>query len=277
MLITIIFQAGIYFYLDRVILVPSVNFTQSSVKEEPKMQVDPQMVSTDQKYYAKLETNGVKFYTADNKLVKEIPLQDLESVTYFTWVPDTDQALIGISSDTSRGTTVTLKPVNLETNSHPVEPKISGLPRGSRITDVAFSVQDNVTYILVKGKYNTSVYRTDANNNLRLVNINSSIRRIASLQSKDMLLYDNKRNGAVYVYENFRKKRKIISPTGGRYALIGIDKDDNIYIGRLNGSGLISTILIGTINGDFTEYKTFNYPYPVASITVSYDGKLRLA
>ena len=123
-----------------------------AIFHESKLPVDPQNISKDQKYYAKLQTTGVKFFIADNILVKEVPLQVEESVSYFSWVPDTHLALIGISSSTSRGTSVTLKPVNLDTNSRPQEPKISGLSGGSKIDAVAFSPQVNVTYILVKGK-----------------------------------------------------------------------------------------------------------------------------
>jgi hypothetical protein len=276
LLIIIIFQAGIYLYLDQVLLVPAVKFSQKLVTETPKLKVDPQKVSTDQKYYVKLDTISVKFYTADNKLAKEVPLQAWESVTYFSWVPDTDLALLGISSNTSQGTSVTLKPVNLETDSHPVEPKISGLSRGARIEDVAFSAQVNVTYMLIKGKYTTAVYRTDANNHLRRVNIASTVRRIASLQSQDMLIYDSIEHNAVYALSG-KGTRVQVSPVGGKYALIGTDKYENIYMGKLSGAGVVTTIWKGTMKGDFTEFKLLNYPYPVASVTIDYDGKLRLA
>lgn len=275
LLIAAIFQVGIYLYLDRVVLMPAANFSQRIITDESKLPVDPQNISKDQKYYAKLQTTSVKFFTADNILVKEVPLQVAESVSYFSWVPDTHLALIGISSSTSRGTSVTLKPVNLDTNSHPQEPKISGLSGGSKIDAVAFSPQVNVTYILVKGKTVSSVYRTDANNHLTKVFTSSSIWRIAAMQSEDMLLYDNKQDGSVYALSN-NGKRKIVSPKVGQYALIGTDKDDNIYIGRLSSPGVISTVLKGTINGNFTEFQALNYPYPVASVTINYDGKLRL-
>jgi hypothetical protein len=169
---------------------------------------------------------------------------------------------------------VTLKSVNLETNSHPVEPKISGLSRGARIDEVAFSPQVNVTYLLVREKHASTIYRTDANNKLRQVLRSSSIQRIAALQNEDMLLYDNKQHGIVYSLN--KGVRKVLSPNIGHYTLIGSDKDDNIYIGRLSSDGLAAAILKGNINGNFTEYKVLNYAYPVTSITVNSDGKLRL-
>jgi hypothetical protein len=274
-LIIAITQAGIYFYLDRVVLVPSAKYSQQAITDVSKLPVDPEKVSTDQKYYAKLQTTGVKFYTIDNTLKNELALKTGESVSYFSWVPDTDLALIGISRNTAHGTSVSLKSVNMETNSYPVEPKISGLASGSKITEVASSSQINVTYILIKSKITTLVYRTDANNNLRKVISHTAVRRIASLQSVDMLLYDNKQDGKVYALSN-KGKWKMISPKVGNYALIGSDKDDNIYIGRLNGSGVISSILKGDPKGNFAQYKSLDYLYPVTSVTVNYDGKLQL-
>jgi hypothetical protein len=274
-LIIAITQAGIYFYLDRVVFVPSASYSQQAIADVSKLPVDSQKISTDQKYYAKLQTNGVKFYTINNTLKKELPLKAGESVSYFCWVPDTDLALIGISRNTAHGTSVSLKSVNLETNSYPVEPKISGLTLGSKIVEVASSSQVNVTYMLIKSKYNTLVYRTDANNTLRKVISHTAVRRIASLQSVDMLLYDNKQDGKVYALGN-KGKWKMISPKVGNYALIGSDKDDNIYIGRLNGSGVISSILKGDPKGNFTQYKALDYLYPVSSVTVNYDGELQL-
>lgn len=274
LLIVIIFQAGVYLYLDRVILVPSAHFFQQSITNRPILSADPQKVSQDQKYYAKLETSAVSFYTADNKLKRTLPLKKGEIVSYFSWVPDTDLALIGISRNHLLHATVTLKPVNLETNSHPVEPKISGLSRGARIDEVAFSPQVNVTYMLIREKHASTIYRTDANNKLRRIMRSASIQRIAVLQSEDMLIYDNNQNGVVYSLN--KGVRKVVSPSIGHYILIGSDKDDNLYIARLNSAGLAAAILKGNISGNFTEYKVLSYAYPVASITVNSDGRLRL-
>jgi hypothetical protein len=275
LLIVMIFQIGIYLYLDRVILVPSADFSQQSIKDRSKISADPQKVSQDQKYYAKLQTTGIKFYTKNNTLKKESPLKIGESISYFSWVPATDLALIGITSNTAQSTSVTLKSVNLETGSYPIEPKISGLSSGAKIDEVAFSPQINVTYILVRENLISTVYRTDANNKLSQVLRSSSIQRIAALQSEDILLYDNNQNGAIYALT--KGVQKVISPSIGHYALIGSDKDDNIYIGRLSGSGVISSILKGNPKGNFTEYKALDYLYPVSSVTVNYDGKLQLS
>ena len=84
LLIAIILQAGIYFYLDQVLLVPAADFSQHIITEGNKVAVDPQKISTDHKYYAEVESNGVTFLTADNQIFEEVPLQTNDIVTYFT-------------------------------------------------------------------------------------------------------------------------------------------------------------------------------------------------
>ena len=275
LMVAVIFQAGIYFYFDRVVLVPAASFSQQLILEGNKQAIDPDKISTDQKYYAKLQTDSVILLTADNKEVKNVPLLAEESVSYFSWVPNTHLVLIGISTSTPKSTSVTLKAINLDTNSLPEEPKISGLSAGAKIDSVAFSPLVNVTYMRVTTKTSSSIYRTDANNKLTKVFSNSTVARIACLQSVDMLLYDNKSDKSVYS-RSTNGTTKMVSPKVGHFALIGADKDDNIYIGRLSSTGLVSAILKGTIKGNFKEYQTLTAPAPQASITVSYDGKLKL-
>lgn len=275
LLVAVVFQACVYVYFDRVVLIPAATFSQQIITEANKEAIDQQKISSDQKYCAKIESAAVVFYSADNRVVKELSLQTDDSVTFFTWVPNTHLALIGISNSTSKGSTVTLRAVNLDTNSMPQEPKISGLATGAKITEVAFSPLVNVTYMLISGRTSSLVYRTDANNKLTKVFSSSTVKRIACLQNEDMLLYDNKQDGSVYAQSNMSKK-KMVSPKVGKYTLIGCDKDEFIYIGRLNSTGLVTSVMKGSINGKFTDFQTLSTPLTAASITVNYDGKIQL-
>lgn len=275
LLIAIFLQAGIYFYLDRVLLVPAADFSQHIITEGSKLVIDPQKISADHKYYANVESTGVTFLTADNQSVEEIPLQAKDIVSYFTWVPNSHIALFGISNEASGRATVTLKSANLDTNSLPVEPKITGLAKGSQIVNVVFSPRINVTYMMITNKTSSLIYRTDANNLLTKVLTASPGMRIACLQSVDMLLYDNRISGLVYSRSSFGYV-KVISPKVGKYCLIGADKSDYIYIGKLDKSGYITNVLKGTTKGDFQEYETLINPCLPDAVTVSYEGSLQV-
>lgn len=273
-LAAILFQVSIYEYLDQVILAPAARFSQQTVGGEVKSGA-PFLYSYDNAYYAQVTAQGVKIFSSKgNSLVKEISSKSKESFTYFSWLPERNLALVGISLDDFKGSSVTLESINPENNSEAVTPKVVGLAKGAKIISVAFSTQTNVTYMLVRDGNETAIYRTDANNTLKKVNAGtSSIKRIATLRNQDVLLYDNTERGKVYDIDG-NGIRIELSPVNGKYALIGVDKEDNIYIGRLNNHELITTILVGKVHGGFKEFKKLDSSYPIDSINVTYDGRI---
>ena len=69
----------------------------------------------------------------------------------------------------------------------------------------------------------------------KVSNTPSVIGRIANLKSEDALLYDSVNTGRVYLVD--KDGKNWISPDdGSQYALIGTDKNDNIYIARLSSA-----------------------------------------
>jgi len=273
-LAAILFQVSIYEYLDQVILAPAARFSQQAVGGVVKSGA-PSLFSYDNAYYAQVTAQRIKIFSSkDNRLVKEISSNSKESFTYFSWLPERNLALVGISLDDFKGSSVTLESVNPENNSVAVTPKVVGLAKGAKIVSVAFSTQTNVTYMLVRNGNEAAIYRTDADNTLKKVNAGtSSIKRIATLKNQDILLYDNTEKGKVYDIDG-NGRRIELSPVDGKYALIGVDKEDNIYIGRLNTHELITTILVGKVHGGFKEFKKLDSSYPIDSISVTYDGRV---
>jgi hypothetical protein len=176
------------------------------------------------------------------------------------------------------------------TDSQSIIPTITGLAKDAEIANVAYSTETNVIYIQVKSGDISAIYRTDANNKLTKVdNTPSIIGRIANLKNEDALLYDSVNTGRVYLVD--KSGRTQISPAdGNQYALIGTDQNDNIYIARLSsaqapasitGSSksddrLADAILVGSDGGDFTPLQQAGLPDLVDSITVAYDGTIKL-
>jgi hypothetical protein len=278
LILAVVLQAGVYIFLDRVLFLPAADFSQQIVSEGDQQSLDPDKLSTDKKYLAKIGSDAVVFVTADNKTVQEVPLQTADSLSYFAWVPNTHLALLGVTTNETKSTTITLKPINLDTNAKPVEPQVTGLAVGSKLEAVAFSPQVNVTYMLITAKPSNLIYRTDANNKLTKELTSANITRIACLQSQDTLLYDNKLDGSIYT-KSIKGTLKLAvpsAPKGSRYALIGADKNDYIYIGRLNTSGLVTEVLQGSIKGNFISYQTLINPSQPVAVKVNYDGQMSL-
>jgi hypothetical protein len=286
----IVFQLCIYLYLNH-LLAPSVDhydLTQVASGSDG----DQQFFSYDGSFRADVSKDAVKIYSTGDSShpAKEIDIGATEKLTYFSWLQDRNIALAGISQPGKLGTICTLEPLNMITDSRSIQPKIVGLAKGAEITDVAYSPDTNVVYIQVKSGDISEIYRTDANNVLTKVDDTPTvIGRIANLKSEDALLYDSVSTGRVYLVD--KNGRKQISPEdGSQYALIGTDQNDNIYIARLSsakttgsktGSSMSSgrladAILVGDQDGDFTSLQQAGLPNLVDSITVAYDGTIKL-
>ncbi|MEQ8175447.1 MAG: hypothetical protein ABRQ26_10325 [Syntrophomonadaceae bacterium] len=272
LLIAIALQIGVYYYVDQVVLLPAASFSQEAVLDVSKLPANPAHVSYDKKYYVEMQSQGVVFYQ-DNNIITEIPIKEEDRITDFSWVPETHLALIAISGIMSDDTTLSLKIYDVENDRFIQEQQIIGVPSDSKIVAAVYSSQFNVSYVLVKDNKASSIYRTAKNNFPVKLSTSSPVSQIALLPGTDILLFDNQDTYAIYTIDE-KSKQKMISPREEQYALIGTDRDSNIYIGQLTSEGLISTILKGTLDGGFTEVQPLENPYPVASVTVSYDGKL---
>lgn len=273
LLLSIVLQTGVYYYLDQVVLLPAASFSQQEVLDVSKLPANPAHVSYDKKYYAEMQAQGVVFY-ADNSIITEIPIKEEDKITHFSWAPETHLALIAISGSMSDDTALSLKIYDVESDRFVQEQQIIGVPGDSKIVSAVYSSQFNVSYILVKDSKTSSIYRTVKNNFPVKLFTGSPVARIALLRGTDILLFDKKQSTSAVYSINEKSSQKVISPLEGQYALIGTDRDDNIYIGQLTGDGVISTILKGSLDGGFTEIKSLENPYPPASVAIGYDGRL---
>jgi hypothetical protein len=281
LLVVIVFQVALQLcvgrYLSHLLAPAGGSVTVTKVNNSDTQQY----LSYDGSFRADVSKDAVKIYAAGSNLpAKEIDIGPTEKLTYFSWLHDRDIALAGISKPGTKGTICTLEPLNLTvTNSQSVVPAMTGLAKGAEIANVAYSTDTNVIYIQVKAGTVSTIYRTDANNNLTEVdNTPAAIGRIANLKSEDALLYDSISTGRVYLVD--QNGKQWISPHDGhQYALIGTDKNDNIYIARLSNpqtpssTRLADAILAGTKDNAFTLKQQLQ-PSLVDSITVSYDGKI---
>ena len=281
----IVLQLCVYLYLNRLLAPAVAGYTLTPTASTGVQAGVQHLFSYDGSFRADVSKDSVKIYsTVDDSLKKSIAIDATEKLTYFSWLQDRNIALAGISKPGRLGTICTLEPLNMVTDSQSIKPTIVGLSKDAEIADVAYSTLTNVIYIQVKSGAISEIYRTDANNVLtRVDNTPPVIGRIANLKSEDALLYDSVNTGRVYLVD--QKGKQWISPQdGSQYALIGTDKNDNIYIARListqnssrTGSQMADMILVGALNESFSPVQQSGLPYQVDSIWVTYDGTIKL-
>ena len=227
---------------------------------------------------AVVKTDVVEVFAASNKLIRTIDL-DKRRMTYFKWLPDRDLALMALQQDLRDGTTATLTRIDPLREGNESSATIPNLPRGSTMTDVAFSTATNVIYMQVHVASNPDlyrVYRTDANHDLQRTYLTTTrIGRIATLFDIDYLVYDDLTDGTV-IARHTDGSWGVISPTVGKYRLIGTE-GNNVYIARLDNNSMAIAIYKGGIKSsakpDFVEVKKLASPVDARQLTVGEAAK----
>ena len=113
------------------------------------------------------------------------------------------------------------------------------------------------------------IYRTDANYDTRRVYMQASnIGRIAVFYDEDIFFYDNVRTGDVFMFDGTEGGWRVINPPG-RYRLIGVDKDKDIYIAKVDEDDKALSVMEGRLGVGFETVDTFATQQDLKDITVA--------
>jgi hypothetical protein len=268
--LSIVFQGGVYLYLDQYLFAPQSAFQVTAAEATVGGKA---YYSKDRKYKAVVMADKVEIYAAPGKSMIRSVATKGQKVTYFQWLDDRNLALMALQQDTADTSMVELTAVDPTREGYEVSAKIEKLPRASKIVDVAFSTATNVIYMEVQVGSNPEVYRvyrTDANHDLNRVYLNTtSIGSIAVLYAQDTLIYDNITAGTVVARHGDGSWEIISPPVGGKYRFIGVDAGKDIYIARVNKEGLATVVLKGKLKEKFVEIKTLPTPLNPKQVNIA--------
>ena len=139
-LLGLVLQGGVYYYLDQVYLAPTTNFQVTNGEEVdknfPDVKEGTRYYSHDHKYMAVVEQNRVDIYTAGKEAPVTLDLKERE-VSYFEWMSDRNLAIVGLFG--GKHDDIVLARIDPEAPDHEIDTTINTVPRGSRITDVAYT------------------------------------------------------------------------------------------------------------------------------------------
>ncbi|WP_078060619.1 hypothetical protein [Desulfotomaculum copahuensis] len=269
-LTSLLLQGGIYLYLDQYLLTPTSPFQVKVADNQPDTTTSGQVYySRDKKYMAQVTADKIEMYAMPaRKLMRTVNLGD-KHVSYFRWLDDRDLALAGMYTDVAGAREVELTRLNPLTSGYEVSATIKDLPARSQIVNVAYSTATNVVYMQVTRDNISRIYRFDANHYLSRIWLNTyNIGRIATLVDQDCLIYDDLNRNTVNIREANGSQR-IISPPAARYRLIGADRQNNIYIAKLNREGLGESIYAGRLLVGFRLTKDLNTPVSTSELKLS--------
>ena len=196
---SLILQGLVYLYFDKVLLAPTSSYQVTAAADN--VAGGQAYYSRDRRYTAIIKADAVDIYAAPGKTpVRTVELRG-KKVSYFRWLEDRDLALMAVHEDGRDTASVTLSQIRPLGGEHELSETVSKLPRGSKITDVAYSTATNVIYMLVQTAVSPDlfrVYRTDANRDVTRVYLNSNrVGKIAVLYDQDTMFYDNVLEGTI--------------------------------------------------------------------------------
>lgn len=273
--IGIMLQAGVYIYLDQVLLAPSSSFQITEADQSQGQIAGKAYYSFDRRFMAVAKENSVEIYSLPGKmLVRTIALEN-RRVSYFKWLDDRNLALLGTypTGNSTKDNQVILAQINPLTEGHELSTKLSSLPKDSKITEVAFSTATNVIYMQVQVSANPDryrIYRTDANQELaRIYFNNNNVGRIGVLYDQDSLIFDNLDDNSVMVRHGNGSWKTISPAAKGKYRLINVDGKNVIHIAKLNANGLADEIILLNVTGNVLEKRTLQTPMDIAQLRIS--------
>lgn len=277
-LIATFFQMAVLVFLDKYYWKSQSSFNIVPVSQNKNNVVkDPDITIPSDAKDVQVSYNGKHMsYLLDGKLTvldlstgsaNSISLPDKGMISYYKWLPDRDRMIIA-EKYTSRYQTI-IRFSNYDENSgtrteivdnHKQIIKISAPDSKYEVKDMSLSTATSVLYIRIsRSGYRNIIYHMNTMNQIRKFgNENTNIENMEALSTEDKLIYESAQYKKLFVAQT---NRRIDIPGVKESALLGVDDDDNIYVGSVE-NGLITNVYYGTLGTPEKEWKSLKLDEP---------------
>lgn len=264
-------QISSLYYLNNYFLADKSTFMSEKVysetKEMPKniafkvpkntSNIQP---SYDGSYIAYMKNHNLIIYKSSTSKDNKPYGLSIDNVDYYKWLPDRNRLLYTQIEHRRLSDKITINAYDLDSNKKQTVNSITYLPRNSSVSDIEISPLTNMIYIKVSGG--------DGYDRLYQINIMGTIKKIwtpvrkiikmRETQETDNLVYQSS-NNIIHVIRDGKEDTYL---SYNKYALIGIDSKDRVYLGRLNGTE-ITKIYYGYLDKPLKLWNTITLPKPL--------------
>lgn len=290
--IALLIQHGIFLYIENIYLDTEVDITAKKVEEEPVKEVKEEnqneiilpenveniLVSSDGNYVAYTKNNELKVFDNTKKQENKFKCETKGIIESYSWLNDEDLMLVIQRVEEDDG--VYFEPVSYDIKKNEARElvdfnynkmRIPVNDEDDRIENIAFSTSTHSLYIKIrKANGLCDLYYSNVMNQINRVRHNKEIGNIVVPSTNTNAVMEMGDNSTILNEPGY-----INIPDVDMSCLLGIDKDDNIYFGKVE-NGLIASIYYTNFNGEENEWNTFEFNGSVErdKIFVSYDGKI---
>ncbi len=262
-MLSIILQVGVLYFLNNVVFKHTSEFKSNilDLKKDNTKDIKATISSTAEnisvsyngKYLSYKE--GDTLYLEDSKTGKsnQVTTEDKGTIMYYDWLPERDILVIAEKVEKDKESKIQIITYDASSSSETLVKEVCSYQENMKVKKISASVFTGVYYVDIdKGGSKDVVYRIDRNNDMQQVSLKTYILgNIQVIPHVDRLIYADKIKGTFYVTSpnkqlNFNSNKKL--------TLLGIDRNDVIYMGELNGDK-IASITYGKVDDDTSTWK----------------------
>lgn len=284
-LISIIVQCGGYFYVDKYYLATNTTVKVKKIeKKTSKEKPDAEVVipdnaehinaSFDGKYVSYYDEDKLKIVNTKTGDIKDVCFKDGVKLSYYKWISDRNRMLIGEKHNTENGYGFKLSYYDVDKDTKEEVKDLTWGDEDSKIEDIQESTLTNIIYVKVsRGQGKSRLYCINIMKEMKRVPTKvTMIGNIAVLNYDDKLVYESNTYNKLYVTNT---DESIAIEGVENPKLLGVDEDDNVYVGDLKDNK-ITSIYFGKIDNKQVKWSAMPLKTPVCreDIYISKKGKV---
>jgi hypothetical protein len=210
-------------------------------------------LSDNGKYLSYKDNENLFLQDSKTGISKQVTTEKGGTILYYDWLQDRDILVIAEKIDKDGKSKIQIITYNAQNYTENFVKELCTYQDNMKITKISASVFTGVYYVDVdKGGLKNIVYRIDRNNDMKEVTLKSYILgNLEVIPHADRLIYEDKANSKFFVTN---PNKQLTFNSNKKLALIGIDANDVIYMGELNGDKIIS-ITYGKVDEDTAAWK----------------------
>ncbi|AAO35390.1 hypothetical protein DP149_12785 [Clostridium tetani] len=285
-ILSLIVQSSMYFYIDKYYLTNNTKLKATKVEkknndEKPDLEIKlPDNakninMSFDGKYAAYYDGDILKVLDTKTNEERDIAFDEGTDLSYYKWLSDRNRMLIAEKHKSENGGyRFKLSYYDVDKDTKEEFKDLTWGDEGSIVEDIQESTITNVMYVKVS--------RGGGNSRLYWINIMAEMKRvptkvqmigdIALIYHEDKLLYESMTYNKIYV----TNKEGTIDIEGvEKPKLLGVDIDDNVYIGKKENDK-ISKVYYGNLETPTNQWRSvpFDQPIEEKDVHITKEGKV---
>ena len=263
-ILSIILQVGGLFVLENFVFKHSSQFKSNRIDLEKESTKDINATIPSGAENVNISYNGkyLTYYDNDTLYIEEtksgtkseVKTEDNGEILYYKWLSDRDRLVIAEKVIKDGDNVIQLITYSPKDSSISYVTDICNYENDMEVMKITESTITSVYYVdIYKGGLKSIVYRIDINNDRSKVSLQASVLgNMQVIPHVDRLVYEDKINNKFYVTS---PDKQLTFNSNKNLTLLGIDRNDVIYVGELNGDK-ISSIIYGKVDDDTSTWKT---------------------